>query len=105
MIPTLLLALSIPCPAQLGAILGLLSQSPTALLIWGSFMGIIFLAIGILPSQMLPGKSSSFYREIHPLRRPNPKAILIKKYVRLKWYFGEILPLFVLDSVLICMFS
>lgn len=105
MIATLLLALSIPCSAQLGAILGLLCQRPTAFLIWGGFMGIMSLSIGIVSFQILPGKYSSFYREIHPLQLPNPKAILIKKYVRLKWYFGEPLPPFVLASVLIFMFS
>jgi ferrous iron transport protein B len=101
LIATLLLALTIPCSAQLGVILGLLSQRPAALLIWGGFMGVIFLAVGLLSSKVLPGECSSFYMEIPPLRLPSLKAILIKTYVRLKWYFGEILPLFVLASVLI----
>lgn len=101
LIATILLARTIPCSAQLGVILGLLAQSPRALLIWGGSMGVIFLAIGFLSSKVLPGECSSFYMEIPPLRLPRPKAILIKTYVRLKWYFGEILPLFVLASVLI----
>ncbi|MFP4007923.1 MAG: nucleoside recognition domain-containing protein, partial [Spirulinaceae cyanobacterium] len=32
---------------------------------------------------------------------PRPQAILTKTYVRLKWYFAEILPIFILASVLI----
>jgi ferrous iron transport protein B len=100
-IATLLLALTIPCSAQLGVILGLLSQEPTALFIWAVVMVAIFLGIGFLAGRILPGKASCFYMEIPPLRVPSLEAILTKTYVRLKWYFGEILPLFILASILI----
>jgi ferrous iron transport protein B len=101
LIATLLLALTIPCSAQLGVILGLLSQSPTALLIWSGIMLLIFLVIGLLTNCIYPGEEPCFYIEIPPLRLPRPTAILAKTYARLKWYFGEILPLFILASVLI----
>jgi len=101
LIATLLLALTIPCSAQLGVILGLLSQNSTALFIWSGFMLVIFLGIGILANRCLPGNEPYFYMEIPPLRLPSLKAILIKTYVRLKWYFGEILPLFIAASVFI----
>ena len=100
-IATLLLALTIPCSAQLGVILGLLSQEPTALFVWAAVMVVIFLGIGFLAGKIVPGNASCFYMEIPPLRLPRPKAILTKTYVRLKWYFGEILPLFIFASVLI----
>ena len=100
-IATLLLALTIPCSAQLGVILALLSQEPTALLIWGGVMMTIFLGIGFVAGKVIPGEASCFYMEIPPLRLPSLKAILTKTYVRLKWYFAEILPLFIFASVLI----
>ena len=100
-IATLLLALTIPCSAQLGVILGLLSQEPTALLIWAGVMVAIFLGIGFVAGKAIPGQASCFYMEIPPLRLPRLQAILTKTYVRLKWYFGEILPLFIFASVLI----
>ena len=100
-IATLLLALTIPCSAQLGVMLALLSQEPTALFIWASVMVIIFLGIGFLAGKIIPGKADCFYMEIPPLRLPRLTAIVTKTYVRLKWYFGEILPLFVFASVLI----
>ena len=100
-IATLLLALTIPCSAQLGVILGLLSQEPTALFVWATVMVTIFLGIGFLAGKVIPGNVSCFYMEIPPLRLPRPQAILTKTYVRLKWYFGEILPLFIFASVLI----
>jgi ferrous iron transport protein B len=37
-IATLLLALAIPCSAQLGVILGMMSLEPAAMLVWGSFI-------------------------------------------------------------------
>ena len=100
-IATLLLALTIPCSAQLGVILGLLSQEPAALLVWATVMVTIFLGIGFLAGKIVSGEASCFYMEIPPLRVPSLKAILTKTYVRLKWYFWEILPLFILASVLI----
>lgn len=36
-----------------------------------------------------------------PLRRPRLSNILAKTYSRMHWYFLEVLPLFVLASVLI----
>ena len=100
-IATLLLALAIPCSAQLGVILGLLSNNPGALLVWVVFMLLVFLLVGFLTAQILPGKRAAFYMEIPPLRIPKLKNILTKTYVRMKWYFIEILPLFILASVLI----
>ena len=100
-IATLLLALTIPCSAQLGVILALLSQEPTALFIWFGVMITIFLGIGFLAGKIISGEASCFYMEIPPLRLPSLKAILTKTYVRLKWYFAEILPLFIFASVLI----
>lgn len=100
-IATLLLALTIPCSAQLGVILSLLSQEPTALFVWATVMVVIFLGIGFFAGKIVPGNTSCFYMEIPPLRIPSLKAILTKTYVRLKWYFGEILPLFIFASVLI----
>ncbi len=101
LIATFLLSLTIPCAAQWGVIVGLLSQNPGALLFWGVFMVGIFLISGYLMSKLLPGKQAGFYLEIPPLRFPHLKNIITKTYLRLKWYFLEILPLFIWASVLI----
>lgn len=101
LIATFLLSLAIPCAAQWGVIVGLLAHKPTALLVWGGFITGIFLVIGYLTAQILPGKQAGFYMEIPPLRIPKIKNILIKTYLRMKWYFMEILPIFIWASVLI----
>lgn len=101
LLATLLLALAIPCAAQWGVILGLLSQAPAALMFWSGFMIVVFLAVGYLAAQILPGKPAGFYIEVPPLRLPKLRNVLTKTWVRMKWYFFEVLPLFIWASVLI----
>lgn len=101
LIATFLLSLAIPCAAQWGVIVGLLSQKPMALIAWAVFLTVIFLVMGFLTSKLLPGKPAGFYMEIPPLRIPKFRNIVIKTWVRMKWYFYEILPLFIFASVLI----
>jgi ferrous iron transport protein B len=100
-IATLLLALAVPCSAQLGVILGLLSGAPLALAIWAGVVSGVFLLVGYLSSKILKGERASFYIEVPPLRWPRLRNILGKTYARMKWYFLEILPLFLLASLLI----
>jgi len=49
----------------------------------------------------LPGESPSFFIEMPPLRLPKLSNVLVKTYSRMQWYFLEVLPLFVIASVLI----
>lgn len=100
-IATFLLALAIPCSAQLGVILGLLSGHPLGLLIWAGVVLGVFLLSGFLASRILPGEGSRFYLEIPPLRLPSLRNVGLKTYARLKWYAAEVIPLFLLVSVLI----
>jgi ferrous iron transport protein B len=98
---TLLLALAIPCSAQLGVILGLLSQSGAAIAIWAGVVLFIMLLSGWLAAKLLPGEPPMFYMELPPLRLPTLGNVLVKTYTRMVWYFREILPMFILASVLI----
>jgi ferrous iron transport protein B len=100
-ITTFLLALAIPCSAQLGVIFGVLSFNPAALIIWGVVVFLTFIFIGYLASKVLPGDKPSFYMEVPPLRMPKLSNVLAKTYARMKWYFLEILPIFILASILI----
>lgn len=100
-IATFLLSLAIPCAAQWGVILGLLAQKPAALMIWAGFITTIFLVMGYLTAKLLPGHKADFFIEVPPLRLPRLQNILVKTYVRMKWYFWEIIPLFIWASVLI----
>ena len=100
-IATLLLALAIPCSAQLGVILGLLAKAPGALMVWGVCMLVLFIVVGLLASKVMPGEAPMFYMELPPMRLPQIGNVLTKTYTRMQWYFMEILPLFILASVLL----
>lgn len=98
---TILLALAIPCSAQLGVIIGLLSGHGAALAIWAGVVVGVMLLTGWLAAKLMPGEQPMFYMELPPLRLPNIGNVLIKTYSRMVWYFREILPMFIIASVLI----
>jgi ferrous iron transport protein B len=100
-IATLLLALAIPCSAQLGVVLGILSVWPGAVTVWALVLVLVFLLVGRLAALFLPGEPPSFYLELPRLRMPRPANVLRKTGARVRWYFAEILPLFLLASVLL----
>jgi ferrous iron transport protein B len=98
-ISTLLLALAVPCSAQLGVIAGILGS------VSGIHLAIYFIAIfsqmllvGYLSSKLLKGTSSDFLMEMPPFRRPKFKNILLKTYYRTKWFLKEAVPLFVIGT-------
>ena len=101
LISTLLLALAIPCSAQLGVMLGLLAAYPVLLITWiGVVLG-VFLLVGFLTAQIMPGERPAFYMELPPLRWPTLGNVLVKTYTRMEWYFREVFPVFILASVII----
>lgn len=102
LIATLLLALAIPCSAQLGVILGMLATlSGGYVIIWAFILAVVMLAVGYLAALILPGKSSDFLLEIPPLRVPQLSNIFIKTVARIEWYLKEAVPLFLLGTLLL----
>lgn len=98
-ISTMLLALAVPCSAQLGVIIAILEGRTLGMLVWAAVITLVFLFIGYLTAKILPGERPTFYMEIPPLRLPKISNILAKTYTRVEWYFKEVLPLFMLVSV------
>jgi ferrous iron transport protein B len=101
-IVTILLALGIPCSAQLGVIMAMLGRlSLAATTIWlGITVATIFL-VGYLASKVVRGESSDFIIEIPPMRMPRASNIAIKVLARTEWYLKEALPLFVIGTLLL----
>ncbi|MDB4470853.1 ferrous iron transport protein B [Deltaproteobacteria bacterium] len=100
-IATALLALAIPCSAQLGVILGLLSGVPGALSVWLVVMLLVFLLVGFLASKVMPGEHPVFYMELPPMRLPQFRNVAVKTMTRMQSYFMEILPLFLFASFIL----
>jgi len=101
-IVTLLLALGVPCSAQLGVILGMLSDvGPVATITWVSLMAGIILAVGFLAAKVIPGESSDFILEIPPIRWPKVGNLAIKTMARIEWYLREAVPLFLVGTLVL----
>lgn len=100
-ISTLLLSLAIPCSAQFGVMLALLSTAAWLLGAWLAIIGGVLLLVGYLSAQLMPGEKPTFYMELPPLRAPRARNVLVKTYTRLEWYLREVFPIFILASVLI----
>ena len=101
-IVTLLLALGIPCSAQLGVILGMLGDvGGAAVLGWAAILGAVILAVGYLASKVIPGESSDFILEIPPIRVPQISNLGVKTMARIEWYLREAVPLFMLGTLIL----
>jgi ferrous iron transport protein B len=61
----------------------------------------VFLLVGYFAAKLMPGETPMFYMELPPMRLPQLSNILTKTYTRMQWYFLEILPLFILASILL----
>lgn len=102
LLATLLLALGVPCSAQLGVVLGMLGALPlSAGLVWAFAIAGVMVAVGWLANQVLPGRTGEFVVELPPLRLPLCGNVLAKTAARVEWYLKEALPLFVLGTLLL----
>lgn len=101
-IVTLLLALGVPCSAQLGVILGMFASLPIFyLLIWIFIIAGILILVGYLASRVIPGEGSDFILEIPPLRIPSLSNVVVKTLARIEWYLKEAVPLFILGTLIL----
>jgi ferrous iron transport protein B len=101
-IVTLLLALGVPCSAQLGVILGMFAGLPTLyILIWISLIVAILVVVGYLAALVIPGEASDFILEIPPLRIPQISNVVVKTLARIEWYLKEAVPLFILGTIIL----
>ena len=99
---TLLLALGVPCSAQLGVVLGMLAgMSLGATFVWLGVVAGVLLAVGWLAARVIPGDTSEFVIELPPMRVPQLSHIFIKTLARLEWYLKEVLPLFILGTAML----
>ena len=88
-----LLAICIPCMAQMAMIFGVLGQ-------YGIFyIGIVFITIsilyiliGLLLNKIVKGESPEIFLEIPSYRRPSFKATIKKTWMRVRWFLKEAIP-------------
>ncbi|MFQ6617054.1 MAG: nucleoside recognition domain-containing protein, partial [Fidelibacterota bacterium] len=99
---TLLLALAVPCSAQLGVIMGMLGAlSYKAAIIWMFVILNVLLIVGFIASLIIPGRGSDFILELPPIRVPWISNIAVKTLARIEWYLKEAVPLFFLGTLIL----
>lgn len=98
-IAILLLALAVPCSAQLGIIGNVLaSASGTAFALYVLMIVSTLLVVGYLSARVLPGDHSDFLLEIPPFRAPQVGNVTVKTLYRVHWFLREAVPLFLLGT-------
>jgi ferrous iron transport protein B len=102
LIAILLLALGIPCSAQLATIMGILGGISFAALatLFGVVLTQMFI-VGWLAARVLKGERSEFVLELPPIRWPRVGNLLTKTRLRVWWYLGEAVPLFLVGTMLL----
>lgn len=102
LLATLLLALAVPCAAQLGVVLGMLAWvSFAALLLLCGILVSQLLVVGWIADKIIPGARSDFMVELPPMRLPVWGNLARKTWSRVRWFLREAVPLFVLGTVIL----
>ncbi|HSG27855.1 MAG TPA: nucleoside recognition domain-containing protein, partial [Candidatus Krumholzibacterium sp.] len=97
-----LLSLAIPCSAQLGVMLALMSAISIAAVVTISVIVLAeFVVVGSLLGRILKGETSDFILELPPLRIPRLRNIVLKTGARAKWFLVEAVPYFILATVVL----
>ena len=102
LIAILLLALGIPCSAQLATIMGILGGISFAALM--TLFGVVaaqMVLVGWLAGLILRGERSDFVIELPPIRWPKLANVMTKTRLRVWWYLGEAVPLFLAGTALL----
>ena len=97
-----LLAITIPCSAQLGVIVGLIAP-----LGWQHVLTYLvaifgtFVIIGVVLNKVLPGKSSDLLIDLPPIRLPRAENVLKKTMNKSYLFIAEAAPLFAIGALII----
>lgn len=107
-----LLAIAVPCMAQLSMVFAIFSDPELVSGGWpyspAVYISLVFLTliilyvvIGLILNKFVKGESPEIFLEIPPYRRPNLKTILKKTWMRVRWFLKEAIPWLILGVFLI----
>lgn len=102
-IASTILAITIPCSAQLGVLIALMAKAGgvKAWLVYCVVLFATLIALGTVLNNLLPGRSTSLILDLPPMRIPNFKNIARKTWVRTVVFLKEAAPLFMVGSLLV----
>lgn len=97
-----LMAISVPCMAQIAMIFGILgSYGIQYIAIVFVSLIIIYILVGLFLNRWVTGDSPEIFLEIPPYRRPSLLTILKKTWMRVRWFLTEAIPFLFLGVFLI----
>jgi len=101
-IATVLLGLAIPCSAQLGVIMGLVSGLDVLYIItYITVIAAIFVLVGTVLNKLMPGESSHLLIDLPTIRMPMPGNVVKKTFQKTVMFLKEAVPLFIYGALLI----
>lgn len=101
-IATFLLALAIPCSAQLAVIAGLLGPlGAKYFFLYGIILFAVLSIVGTVLNKVVPGESTSLLIDLPPLRLPRVENVLKKTATKSYMFLKEATPLFAIGALLI----
>ena len=85
---TLLLALGVPCSAQLGVVPRRCSAAFAGgrAFVLGGVVAVVMIAVGWLAARLLPGERGDFVLELPPMRLPQLSNVASRPLARVEWY-------------------
>jgi ferrous iron transport protein B len=88
-----LMAIAVPCMAQIAMVSGLLGKYGAAGFVpVFSTLFLIWVILGIILNKILKGRSPELFIEIPPYRLPYWKGLLKKVWMRIVWFVKEAVP-------------
>ncbi|GAB6181869.1 ferrous iron transport protein B [Desulfotomaculum defluvii] len=102
LIATIILALTVPCSAQLAIIATMLAGlGPGFAVVYGMLIFSVFIAGGTLLNRFVAGESSSLWIDLPPMRLPRMGNVLRKTWIKSKEFITEAAPLFALGALVL----
>jgi len=88
-----LVSVTIPCMAQSAMIFGVLGHYGAGfiLLVYGTLTA-VFVLLGLLLNSTTRGECPELFLDIPPYRRPSPRAVTKKTWMRVRWFLAEAVP-------------
>ncbi len=91
-----LMAIAVPCTAQIAMIIGLLGKQPLQLTAVFGSLSLVWIGLGMLLNRVLKGESPEIFVEISPYRVPYWNAVAKKLWMRVREFLGTAIPMVLL---------
>ncbi|ADG82185.1 ferrous iron transport protein B [Thermincola potens] len=97
-----LLAMAIPCSAQLAVVVSMLAGMPAAYVgVYVAAILTLLVTVGTIMNRVLPGRSSEFLIDLPPLRVPRLNNVFTKTVTKSYMFLKEATPLFALGALIV----